>query len=48
MYQAVIDVKSTIAPTESTVTKREVAKAEKKPVFEGRSLTMVLGPKTDK
>ena len=26
----------------------DVGVIEKKPVFEGRSLTMVLGPKTDK
>ena len=26
----------------------EVGIIEKKPLFEGRSLTMVLGPKTDK
>ena len=26
----------------------EVGVIEKKPVFEGRNLTMVLGPKTDK
>ena len=26
----------------------DVSVVEKKPLFEGRSLTMVLGPKTDK